>query len=165
MENLLRKRYLLIMGFVFNLLTTMNGHGQVCGLDTGDKFSLPNSTKEVGATGGSPLEKGVKVVSLLDRSSSSFDKELEVWKHFILSVDTSHVGFVFFITHVEDLNAFTDQWKNEGPDYPFFYDHQLNCIPRNDKSYPKEKNETTMLVDKDDIVLTGKSPVTNEPYN
>src|SRR5690606_19793532 len=100
-------------GLVFTLLYNLNGYGQVCGLAVGDRFSLPKSAKEIGATGVSPFEKEIKVVSLLDPTSPSFEKELEVWKHFILGVDTSHVGFVFLITTVEDPNEFSDRWERE----------------------------------------------------
>lgn len=162
MGNFFKIQHSLIMGFVFTLLNTVNGYGQVCGLAVGDKFALPKSVKETGTTGVSPLEKEIKVVSLLDPTSPSFEKELEVWKHFILGVDTSHVGFVFLLTTLEDPGAFIGKWRNEaGLDYPFFYDHQLNCILQN----PAQNAETTILVNNEHIVLTGKSPVTNEPYN
>ena len=77
-------------------------------------------------------------------------------------MDTSHVGFVFLVTNVEDPNAFADRWKNGGdPDYPFYYGPHLNCTPQDDPSGA----ETSILIENDRVVLTGKSPVTNEPYN
>lgn len=163
MENSLGKWHRLIVGLAFTLLYTMEGYGQVCGLVVGDKFSLPKSAKEVRAVGSSSLEKEIQVVSLLNPSSPSFDRELEVWEHFVSMVDTGHVGFVFLIAPGEDPDALADKWRN-GTDMnlPFYYAHQLNCIPENG---PKGNTETTLLVENGKIVLIGKCPVTNEPYN
>ena len=163
MENPLGKWHRSVVIIVLVVLYTMEGYGQVCGLAVGDKFSLPKSVKEVGATGGSPLEKEIQVISLLNPSSPSFERELEVWEHFVSMVDTGHVGFMFLIVPNEDPNAFADRWRNSTDmNLPFYYDHQLNC---NTEDGPKGNTETTLLVDNGKIVLTGKSPVTNEPYN
>lgn len=133
----------------------------------GKRFYLPTPEMQIdkGKKGVAPLDKKLKMVAVIDAKSSSYARELEVWKKFIKSVDADHVGFVFLVQPVNDIDAFTHNWFGEAEmDYPFFYDNKRAVFERNQIAGDK-RLQTFLLDESNKVVVVGASPITNDPFN
>jgi hypothetical protein len=129
-------------------------------------FKLPEKTSMVaGKTRQLPLDKPLKMVAFIDPLASSLNKEAEVWKYFIGSMDTDSIGFVFVVRDNSDIVNFKHYWFVEmAMDYPFFHDKGNRVFEINEIS--DERSGQTMLLNRDnEIVLTGGSPINTDPYN
>jgi hypothetical protein len=129
-------------------------------------FKLPEKTfKVAGKTQQTPLEKPLKMVAFIDPLASSLNKEAEVWKYFIGSMDTDSIGFVFVVRDNSDMVNFKQYWFEEMVmDYPFFHDKGNRIFDINEIS--DDRSRQTMLLNRDNkIVLTGGSPINTDPFN
>lgn len=140
------------------------GYGQ----DSNDLklFKLPEKTLMVaGNTQQYPLEKPLKMVAVIDPNSSTLNREAEVWKYFMASMDTDSIGFVFVVRDHNDIVNFEHYWFEEMEmEYPYFHDKGNRVFDLNEIS--EENSGQTMLLDKNNyIVLIGGSPINTDPFN
>jgi hypothetical protein len=129
-------------------------------------FKLPEKTLMVaGKTRQIPLDKPLKMVAFIDPLASSLNKEAEVWKYFIASMDTDSIGFVFVVRDNSDIVNFEHYWFVEmAMDYPFFHDKGNRVFEINEIS--DERSRQTMLLNRyNEIVLTDGSPINTDPFN
>jgi hypothetical protein len=135
-------------------------------LDSNSTFILPrNDAKIHNDSDIDPLIKRLKLVTIVDSRSWSIDREMEVWKAIMGSVDLEHIGFVFLVQPLEKIDVFKKYWFDEKKmDYPFYYDAGNKLFESN--RFSEEKSRQTILIDEDDsVVLVGGSPIRTDPFN
>ncbi|WP_439483059.1 hypothetical protein [Cyclobacterium plantarum] len=129
-------------------------------------FQLPTDGLKVsGNTKVNPLVKPLKLVTVLDPKGSSIDRELEIWKGLMGSMDIDSIGYIFLVQDTEDIEQFKRYWFSEGKmDYPFYYDTERKVIEENGLSVDSP-GQTLLLDDQNAIILSGSSPINTDPFN
>ncbi len=154
------KYYLLAIAVALSNL----GNAQDAG---GSKIFKPpgNAIKVSGQTEVNPLVKPLKLVTVLDPKGSSIDRELEIWKGLMGSMDIDSIGYIFLVQETEDIELFKQHWfVYRKMDYPFYHDTEKKVIRANDLS-EGSPGQTLLLDDKNAIILSGGSPINTDPYN
>lgn len=110
-----------------------------------------------------PLQKKIKVLTLINGSCGSCVKEFQEWKLFMKGIDTSYVGFIFLIHSITDIESFKNR-VNLSIDfkYPFYKDIGNRIILKN--KFIKNSMYQTFLIDDNIVILVGK-PNTGSMYN
>jgi len=129
-------------------------------------FILPPGKLKVDITTAiNPLSKPVKLVSVIDQRSETFKRELEVWHAFLGSVDLEHIGFIFLVRPLVDIDSFKKFWfVDMQMNYPFFYDKSNEIFVSN--AIIEAKSGHTMVLDKNDsVIVEGGSAVNTDPFN
>ncbi|WP_209332923.1 hypothetical protein [Lunatimonas salinarum] len=129
-------------------------------------FFLPANKHKVDiSTGINPISKPVKLISVIDQSSETFNRELEVWHAFLRSVDLEHIGFVFLVRPIVDIDSFKKFWfVDMQMNYPFFYDQSNELFISN--SITKVNSGHTMVLDQNhSVIVEGGSIVNTDRFN
>jgi hypothetical protein len=154
------------LAFLYLLLGVLCQIGYGQDSTTLKAFKLPEKTLKVaGKTQQTPLEKPLKMIAFIDPLASSLNKEAEVWKYFIGSMDTDSIGFVFVVRDNSDMVNFNHYWFEEmAMNYPFFHDKGNRVFEVN--AITNESSKQTILLDRNNfIILTGGSPINTDPFN
>lgn len=128
-------------------------------------FTLPGEGFMVrGNSSTDPLSKPLKLVTVIDPAETS-ERELEVWKALMGSMDTDSIGFVFLVRHAAGMADFKKRWFGDlSMNYPYFYDSENKVVDLNGIS--EDKSKQTFLLEKGNkVVLVGASPMYTDPLN
>lgn len=129
-------------------------------------FILPANKHKVDiSTGINPISKPVKLISVIDQSSETFKRELEVWHAFLESVDLEHIGFIFLVRPLVDIDSFKKFWfVDMQMNYPFFYDKSNEIFISN--AISEAKSGHTMVLDQNHcVILEGGSAINTDSFN
>jgi len=129
----------------------------------GKKVLLPKQSDLIKPLNGeqvSPLNKRIKVLTLVNASCGTCIEEFNKWKGFMDTWDTTSVGYIFLLYSDDNLMTFkkinSDFLKFQ---YPLFNDQDKKIIKAN-KFSDKKMFQTFLLNEADEIVIIG-SPILN----
>jgi len=126
------------------------------------KIQLPklNSIKKNKEISINPLNKKIKILTLINGECGVCIDELEKWKKYMNKVDILEVGFVFLIYYSSYMdNNYLDSSGLQF-DYPYFEDFGQKYIIEN--KFPKEKQYQTFLLNESNKVILIGNPIINE---
>ncbi len=110
----------------------------------------------------SPLEKKVKIMTIIDASCGTCIEEFDKWKDFMKSTDTTLVGYVFLLYSNDDLMTFESTNANYLQfTYPYFNDKKNEVITKNGFNLEQKNNNTFLLNKKNEIILVGNPIYSN----
>lgn len=109
----------------------------------------------------SPLEKRVKIMTIINASCGTCIEEFKKWNDFMKTTDTTLVGYVFLLYSNDDLMTFENTNANylQFP-YPYFNDKENEVIEKNGFNIEQKDYNTFLLNKENEIVLVG-NPIYN----
>lgn len=109
------------------------------------------------------LNKELTLIRFIDPSNARIEFEMDVWKHFIQTVDTSLIGFVFYVPLAD--KSFHDLWEAKIQDGILMVIDEKGLTKQVNQVSDDSGEQTFVLSRSGEVLAIGGSPIVADNFD